>query len=374
MGLFHSRCSFPAWPVLLVLLGCAALAGQCQQAACRHCALEAGVHYGRVIPIHPDYPEIKNNSDAYELIFLQKTTGRQEWQRLLGYPWWGVTARFTRFGNEAQLGQAFALLPHLTFEKTGASRLQGYLRLGLGLAWLNRPYDFETNPENIVIGSRLNNVAAASAGLHWRLLPRWWAKLAFAATHYSNAKFKEPNLGINIPVVRLGLLYVPSGLPEKPLPGEKPQWDKRVRLNLRLGLGLNERGPANGPKYPIYVVAAYGSRLFAPFYKFQLGLEAFHDAGVRDFLDKQEIGVAGQRGWDATRLAVSMGHELLIGHGGIYLHQPVFRQSLISTRLGLQCYLFDPHEQQRHQVFIGTYVKSEFGVAAFWEVGLGYVW
>ena len=90
-----------------------------------------------------------------------------------------------------------------------------------------------------------------------------------------------------------------------------------------------------------------------------------------------------------------LGNEFLFGHvsmvtqGGLYLYNPFYRdqykeiyfegdtkawlKTWITARLGFQYYLRDAVLHPRQNLFVGWYVKTNFGQADFMEVSLGYL-
>ncbi len=87
------------------------------------------------------------------------------------------------------------------------------------------------------------------------------------------------------------------------------------------------------------------------------------------------------------------GHEFLLGHfsllaqGGVYLYNPFYRdeykefyngdtkakiKTYITAKLGVQYYIKNITLKDKHQLYVGSYIKTNFGQADFFETGLGW--
>ena len=79
--------------------------------------------------------------------------------------------------------------------------------LGMGIGYLTKRYDEFGNPRNPAIGSHLNGMM--HLGYHFDVGPylnKWgWKMYAEAGmVHFSNANWRQPNFGVNIPYLSIG--------------------------------------------------------------------------------------------------------------------------------------------------------------------------
>jgi len=82
-----------------------------------------------------------------------------------------------------------------------------YWILGMGISYLTKRYDEFGNPRNPAIGSHLNGMM--HLGYHFDVGPylnKWgWKMYAEAGmVHFSNANWRQPNFGVNIPYLSIG--------------------------------------------------------------------------------------------------------------------------------------------------------------------------
>ena len=80
-------------------------------------------------------------------------------------------------------------------------------RMGAGLAYLTEKFDVYSNRRNQAIGSHLNGSMQFGLLYHHQLLEKDYIEVGISISHYSNAAFKVPNLGYNMPsfTMRYGL-------------------------------------------------------------------------------------------------------------------------------------------------------------------------
>lgn len=76
---------------------------------------------------------------------------------------------------------------------------------GLSTPW--KPYDQYNNPENYVIGSKVNAYLNFNFYLNWQPLPQLAVSAGVDLTHFSNGNTKYPNAGLNTVGAKIGLTY-----------------------------------------------------------------------------------------------------------------------------------------------------------------------
>lgn len=352
---------------------------------------------GYVIPNHPDFPEGNKASWSATLRFARKYNGFKPWHRHFRYPRAGLDITGGSMGYDAVLGHFVGAMGFMSFDKAIAKRWERSIRLSLGGAWFNRPYDESDNPGNVVVGSSFSFLASAELGLSYRLNNDWRIVGGAGVIHSSNSHFRLPNVGMNMPVFIMGGCYRLSGNDIPVRDTSSMNTSRKLRFNLRLGLGINESGsstgPVNGPKYPVYIISATVSRMFSPVSKVSAGVEAWYNKGVYDYIVSQEFYDDKQHE-KAISACVVLGHEFLMGRwglittGGVYFYNPFYRdkikregiegfkpilKSYIPARLGVQYHLKNTVYHDGFNLFVGLYIKSNFGQADFLESGLGVV-
>lgn len=352
-------------------------------------------HAGQVVKNYPHLP----GSGAFlstEIYAGYLSNGYQAWHSHFGFPQVGVSLIYNDFGNDKSFGQNISVLPNITFRQGNIATFYTEIRLGFGLAFFNRHYDILKNPENQYIGSTITNISFASFNAVRFITDKVAIKAGISAFHFSNGHYQLPNIGMNIPAATLGIKFLPKG---KPVFINKriEDYEKKIRLNVRFGTGWHEFGhatyPVGGPKYPVYMATVYGSKRITAVNSLQSGLFINYYTDFLDFITTQDL-------WETNRhmksavVTVFAGHEFITGHfgfvaeAGINLYNPFYKKftgiynekptvstflkTWSSNKLGFQYYPLSPEKNARYKVFIGAYIKANFGQADFVEYAAGF--
>ena len=338
-------------------------------------AVSASYYYGTIFKHSSNFlPEVSEKSHAVELSFSKITKGAKPWQRKLNYPEIGGAMVFARFGNNEIFGNAYALIPYAKFWLLRRSKVDLYSRIGFGLGYITKPYNRVNNPTNNVIGSKLNNCTQFSFGLDYKVHRRLSFFTALNFTHFSNASFQSPNLGINYLAFSTGLRYLPkptkNGFDETPIP--KPIQKNFFRLNG--AMAFYENRAAGGPKYPIYVVSAAYSRSTSVVNRFFTGVNYAFDVGKKEYISQF---VVEEKAIKASDLSIFIGDEIYLGRLsfdallGIYILNAYDSTPPVYAKLGLNYHAVKFGETKEKSLFIGVHMKTHYSVAQYFDVGLG---
>ncbi|MFV0376648.1 MAG: acyloxyacyl hydrolase [Mangrovibacterium sp.] len=189
-----------------------------------------------------------NSFQSLAFSYGVQTSGQKEWHHILNFPYYGVSFYNANFFNSKELGYPAALYGFLGMPLKRWPRSAFGYELGFGMAYNWRPYDSDTNPFNLAIGSRKTVYIDASLVYSYNLTPRWQLKTGFGFTHFSNGAMKKPNAGINLVSPFVELNY---SLRDKPMFVRQPQpaYPKHYEVALQLGAGVKEemyKNPTNG--------------------------------------------------------------------------------------------------------------------------------
>ncbi|MCK3683295.1 acyloxyacyl hydrolase [Maribellus sp. YY47] len=128
--------------------------------------------------------------------------------KIYGAAYQGIGLASYQFGNTRELGNPFMFY---LFQGARISQISPQLSLnyewnfGLSFGW--KPYDYEENPHNTVIGSKANAYINTNFYFSWILSPRLDFNTGLSLTHFSNGNTKFPNAGLNTAGVKAGLVY-----------------------------------------------------------------------------------------------------------------------------------------------------------------------
>lgn len=201
-----------------------------------------------------------------------------------------------------QLGNPFSAF---IFQGAQIARLSRQLtfnyewNLGLTFGW--HPYDRETNPDNLVIGSHVTAYINLDAYLAWRLSRQVDVNIGWSVSHFSNGNTKFPNYGLNTTGPRLSVAYYPNRQALTPTTYSHPAFQRHMSYDLTLFGSWRRRGYYTEENVPLVIpgsFAVFGFN-FNPMYNlnhwFNLGvsLDGVYDRSanieVDDIYDVQQI-------------------------------------------------------------------------------------
>ena len=204
--------------------------------------------YGFVIPHRPHMKSlVKGHSPMIRLRSEWQYSGEKEWHKQYRMPSFGVEYQWTDLGNPEQLGYANALYTYLRLPLTGNIRFRQDLRLGLGIVHLSKRYDVEDNDKNLAAGSFNNAVLAIQYQSIFPISHRLNFTAGIGLTHFSNASYQIPNLGMNIVTVAAGFEFEADRATVAPARYKSEKRGNEVISYL--SFGVNEDFPPGGPKY-----------------------------------------------------------------------------------------------------------------------------
>lgn len=336
----------------------------------------SGSYYYGVIFKHSSkfIPDITEKSHAFELTVSRVTKGEKAWQRKLNYPEIGGAFFVARFGDHEIFGNAYALIPFAKFWLKRGKNLDFYLRAGFGLGYLNRPYNRVSNPTNNVIGSKVNNCTQFSLGLDYKVHKELTLFSALNFTHFSNASFQSPNLGINYVAFSTGFRYLPNSQKgnynQELIP--KPIQKNFFRFNFAMAF-YDNRTPG-GPKYPIYVMSAAYSRATSINNRVFAGINYAFDVGKREYISQFVVDIDPIK---ASDLSLIVGDEIFLGRVsfdallGVYLLKAYDSKPPVFAKLGLNYHAVQFGESNEKSLFFGIHMKTHYSVAQHFDLGVG---
>ena len=356
---------------------------------------ELAENLGKTIANQPNFPKTQL-SQITEFSLLRECHGAEAWHQYYNFPVNGITFFYGTSGNAAILGNYVGAMASFRHERNSQNKFRFRKKVGFGFAWFDKPYNSISNSANDVIGSRITAVANAQLACNYTLNPFLNLSAGASYFHFSNSHYQLPNLGLNAVFLNLGISYFPSKIDRNTFRRAMPELNKKLHLNLKIGLGINERGgtlgPTDGPKYPIYLISGFVTRNYKYNALLQAGVEANFNTGAYDYIRSNAIFDSNLKRKSSTAIFF-LGHEYLWKHlsfvvqGGIYLYNPLFREILqrqntittkehlkswLTTKFGFQYYFKNNYSRWSNKFYLGSYVKANLGQADYWENSLGY--
>jgi Lipid A 3-O-deacylase (PagL) len=344
-------------------------------------AIEGDAYFGKIIKHTSRFiPTVTQYTGAYELGVHFYSFGEKPWHRPWKYPEYGVTFVHAIYGNQNIFGSSYSLMPFIQFWIFRTKTVDMYFRAGFGAGILTKHYNPIDNPSNNVIGSTVNNITQFKLGLDWKLSPYVYLNTSGAFTHWSNAKFQNPNLGINLIAASIGIKVFPWVKERNFNTQKQPKPRKRNECILRFSVGINEMGRVpGGPKFAHYVGSIAYARYTSKVNKVYGGFCIGYDDALYHDLHYKEFGKGQNQHWLATNMSVFIGDEMLFGKVslfaqlGYYVYYPIEKPDNFYAKLGANYYFASWGHERSHKSFIGVNLKNHKAVAAMLEFGGGVV-
>ncbi len=284
----------------------------------------------------------------------------------------GVALHFVDYDDPEVLGHLFSITPYVEPMIRAQHRLHGSIRAGVGVAYLDRPYDEATNPTNLFYSTRVSFMVMMNAYLGYHLNPRWTMNAGFNFNHISNGGMRMPNKGINFPTWSLGAQYA-----FKPVRITRPVrdhvWRDQPRFQYQaMGSMSNKNAPAevsggSPVRCGLWGVMGVASGRTGRLTALGGGTEWVYDGYAAEQVARWGIAESAWKG------ALMAGPELLSGRVrfgiwfGAYLYAPSWEGDAIYQRYQLSYTI-------GKGLLIGTSLKAHRHVADVFDLRLGWVW
>lgn len=324
----------------------------------------AGHQSGFIIPHAREIESISDSNPWSIYLDLGKTRiNEQSWAYCKCYPKLGLAARYVNFDQPDTLGHGFNLNFYVEPQFNPASKVFFSFRPEIGIVYLNRPFDPVENPLNQFYSSAISFWISLTAAVNFNVTDRSIVSLTADYSHISNGGMKDPNKGINFPMLGLKYQYalkateypVFSGVQELATPD--PYWQVSIAGSSQ-NAGSDTRHPLIG-MHVIYAKPLNSKSLFT------LGTEYISDFSL------QEDRAHTADGEPIHRAALMLGHNLIIGRFnfqielGTYFLSPIKAKDPVYQRFSLGYQLSD-------RFVAGVSLKAHRHVADYADFRLGY--
>ena len=121
------------------------------------------------------------------------------------YPKWGLSLNFVDFGHSS-LGYSINGIAFLEPFLVSGDKFRISGKVGAGLAYLSNPYG-SGNPLNLTNSTKVAFPLVGGVNVYYGYNDHWALKISASYRHISNGGIRQPNLGINYPVLGLTLEY-----------------------------------------------------------------------------------------------------------------------------------------------------------------------
>ncbi len=232
---------------------------------------------GRIIPHNSELRDIASSHPiSFGISSQWMKTSRKNWEACNCFHYLGFSLSVVDFQNPEELGQAWNLSgtfePYLFRKRKWA----GSLATGLGVSYLTQVYDPIENPRNTFFSAPISFLIFLAPKVSYQLTENWALQASFSYNHISNGGQRQPNRGMNFPMLGLGILHYTrqatlNDYEKLPITQD---WE------FYLDLGFNSRDAENGGRRPNLTFAAGTYRKLAGILAFGGGLEVSKDFSI----------------------------------------------------------------------------------------------
>jgi len=330
-------------------------------------AWESKIIAGFLVPHHEDMVQMMAPIRGFEISRSWKIDSAGSVAIKQNHPYCGIGVNYFNLGKSIN-GNAFTAFGYYDAGINLKSKTTLRGRFAFGVGYLTKQYNAFTNPLNRAIGSNINGFMQIYTYLQTPIGKYNDLQLGIGLSHFSNGNWSQPNLGINLPSVLLGIKArdkstrylnvlqihkVPTNI----------QWEFSARLGKRQ-IGIDN--PRNIVNYLVEATIIYPHNEFRQW-----------RIGVVSFFDKTYVFTKFQplpskiRPDQITELAIQAGHEYRIGRVGLvtdlgfYIYRPDRSKRIYYEGIGLKLYVTD------NLVLINR-LKVHLTTADYFEWGLCY--
>jgi hypothetical protein len=205
----------------------------------------------------------------------------------------------------------------------------------------------------------------------------WHFQLGANFTHISNGDYHQPNLGVNMAGVHVGVQYYPVTCTPPCIRRQLPKIMNYWVVDIRGGISYKEARAKDSPILPTYIGSVYAGRRWRGKEKVYVGIDyAFHN-DVLAFLRYYGVHEGHERGhaWDGAIFAGNeymIGRLGIIGQIGVYYRQTFLKFDPYYEKFGGNFYLLKDPDGPVKEIFISAMLLTHGIKAEYSEYGLGF--
>lgn len=327
--------------------------------------LEYSARFGFLLAHRPTMKHLpKQPAYGGEISFFFQTHGATEYSRKYNHPKFGLTLIGTTMGNQRILGNEYGILTFGDFPLVRAKHNELSGTFGIGLTYLSKKYNPDSNPKNTAVGSHLN--AFINLGIKYRYYfqKNIYFYLGINFTHSSNGSTQLPNLGINLVQFNFGFgqQFRQTTLPTATKEIEK---DTRWKYTVFGVVSGKHEYPIGGNFHPVGNLSFIVSKRFTELSGIEFYADGFYNSSLLDF-DRP-----GMKATNIFQAGIFTAYNLYIrkirvyvGIGG-YVYDKFLVNGRFYHRMGIK------YQINKHLV-AGLGIKSHWARADYIEYGFGY--
>ncbi|SEL83732.1 Lipid A 3-O-deacylase (PagL) [Aquimarina amphilecti] len=286
-------------------------------------------HYGFIIAHSPELKSIsQTNPYGLQLEYSWLKTSDKAWKTCFCYGKSGFAFAYFNYANPDILGDSYNLIyfvePYFTYK----GPLKFSLRGSVGVTYLDRIFDQDTNPENLLFSTHLSFYLALSLNLNYHINNNYAINASLSYNHISNGGQKQPNKGMNFPTFSIGVDKIINNIELKRKPKSLKSYD--TSIDYYLGSFVSLRSSDREAEASNHLLIGFTGGMLRPV----SGINGLN-AGIELWYDFSDQEIATQQGINdsAFSSSITAGHHFSIGSFyflqqlGFYITRPKNIQS-----------------------------------------------
>lgn len=215
-----------------------------------------------------------NSSFAGHLKYGFKFSPDSELGRLYPYAIQGIGISYNTFFNSKEIGNPLAVYVFQTSRiATISPKLSFDYEWNFGASFGWKKFDEENNPNNTVVGSKINAYINLGFLLNWQIAANTNLKAGIGITHYSNGNTNYPNSGVNTLGASIGITRSFGGEKNEKETLNKlinPKFERYISYDLIVYGATRKRGVFPENHDPLLAPGSFGiiGLNFNPLYNF----------------------------------------------------------------------------------------------------------
>ena len=322
---------------------------------------------GFLMPHHEDMIQMYHHISSAQLRITKNFSQSKTGVSLKAHQHLGYFIGYYNLGSSIS-GKGIAAGINFNSVITGSrSKHQLYFDYVFGLGYLTETYDPYKNPENRAIGSHLNGYVQFGVGYDYLITNQISMGMNLALSHFSNASWKFPNLGINLPSAGIHIKYQYQ-THKKLNPVKLPKLVIGHHQTVSFRMGHKEFDFDDNRGFTMAMCEYQYETKLTLQSNLRFGISAFYDPtyGFQKFKPLPSYSVK-----NTTELGVSVGYESKFGRWGIltdlgiYVYKPkMSAKKPYYEGIGLRYYIDSKWSAIVRLKANGTVADfAEFGVA-----------
>jgi hypothetical protein len=306
--------------------------------------IEGSYFFGSNINKKSDREFGETTPNGIELSFKKTRNGNNYWEKSYNYPQIGWSLKWFDHKNK-YLGHSFCLNRYVNLILWRNNHFDFYFKLSQGIMYASKIYksgDKFNKRYNNAVGQRLNFSTELGLGINIYPTEKIGISCESFLTHFSNGAMSQPNDGMNLLMIKLGLIYMLEGRNSivyiKP---EKKEFDKKIRFNINISGGVKQINSESEKKHLLITISPYFDKKLSHISSINIGADLFMNTAEKYRIDNN-INLAGT---DFKRIGISIGHELSVGPTGIltqigyHVYSPYPAISRFYQKYGMKYYI-----------------------------------